>query len=147
MDLTEKLITLRTQAGLSQLDLAEKLEISRQAISRWEVGLAVPNTENLKVLSKLYGVSIDYLLNDDAEIVSLHDEGQKPADDEQNQKPKFQKRGLLISIVSVVVCVVLAVIITAKIIPKQKPKQITPIENWTRAEASSDMAYTFSIEP
>lgn len=64
MSLSTKLVTLRKQKGLTQMDLAEKLQVSRQAISRWEVGAAVPSTENLKVLGDLYGVSIDYLLND-----------------------------------------------------------------------------------
>lgn len=46
------------------MELAEKLNVSRQAISRWEVGAAIPSIDNLVVLSKLYCVSVDYLLND-----------------------------------------------------------------------------------
>ena len=46
MELYEKLIHLRKQKGLSQLKLAEELGVSRQAISKWEVGTAVPSTEN-----------------------------------------------------------------------------------------------------
>ena len=68
MRLTEKLTRLRKEHGFSQLDLAERLSVSRQAISKWEVGTAVPTTDNLRVLSELYGVSIDYLLSDDAEM-------------------------------------------------------------------------------
>lgn len=64
MELYEKLIHLRKQKGLSQLKLAEELGVSRQAISKWEVGTAVPSTENLRSLSKLYGVSLDYLVED-----------------------------------------------------------------------------------
>ena len=69
MSLAEKLVSLRKQKGLTQMDLAEQLNVSRQAISRWEVGVAVPSTDNLKVLSDLYGVSVDFLL-DDGTIVS-----------------------------------------------------------------------------
>ena len=47
------------------MKLAEKLHVSRQAISRWEVGTAAPSTENLKELSALYDVSVDYLLGKD----------------------------------------------------------------------------------
>ena len=65
MSLEEKLVSLRKQKGLTQMDLAEQLNVSRQAISRWEVGAAVPSTDNLKVLGELYGVPVDYLLNDD----------------------------------------------------------------------------------
>ncbi len=61
--LPEKLICLRKKNGLTQLDLAEKLNVSRQAISRWEVGTAVPNTDNLRILAELYNVSVDYLLS------------------------------------------------------------------------------------
>lgn len=67
MKLEEKLISLRKKQGLTQQELAGKLEVSRQAVSKWEVGLAVPNTENLKILSDLYNVPVDYLLNDEQE--------------------------------------------------------------------------------
>lgn len=66
MKLEEKLISLRKEKGLSQMKLAEMMNVSRQAISRWEVGAAVPSTDNLKFLGNLYGVSLEYLLHDDA---------------------------------------------------------------------------------
>ena len=53
---------LRTKAGFSQDELAEKVFVSRQAVSRWENGETVPNTETLKLLSKLFEVSINTLL-------------------------------------------------------------------------------------
>ena len=58
----EIIYNLRTQKGMSQDDLAEKLYVTRQAVSRWENGDTVPNTETLKLLSKLFGVSINTLL-------------------------------------------------------------------------------------
>ena len=64
MNLQRKIITLRKQSGLSQEDMAEKLHVSRQTISRWEVGLALPDAENLRQLSQLFKVTTDYLLND-----------------------------------------------------------------------------------
>ena len=54
---------LRTKMGLSQEALADKLFVSRQAVSRWETGETVPNTETLKLLSKFFGVSINTLLD------------------------------------------------------------------------------------
>ena len=54
MKLEEKLISLRKEKGLSQMKLAEMMNVSRQAISRWEVGAAVPSTDNLKFLGNLY---------------------------------------------------------------------------------------------
>ncbi|MDY3690807.1 MAG: helix-turn-helix transcriptional regulator [Dysosmobacter sp.] len=67
MELKEKLVTLRKEKGLTQLAVAEKLDISRQAISRWESGTALPSTDNLKCLSILYEVPVDYLLKEDSE--------------------------------------------------------------------------------
>ncbi len=54
---------LRTENNLSQEKLAEKLGVSRQSISKWEQGYAVPDTDNMLKLSKLYGVSVDDILN------------------------------------------------------------------------------------
>ena len=65
MSLAEKIVTLRKQKGLSQEALAEQLNVSRQAVSRWEMGTALPDVTNILQLSKLFGVSTDYLLNDD----------------------------------------------------------------------------------
>ncbi|MBO7451300.1 MAG: helix-turn-helix domain-containing protein [Clostridia bacterium] len=67
MTIYEKLVQLRKSKGWSQEDLAEKLNVSRQAISRWENGTALPDAVNLRQLSHLYDVSSDYLLNDDYE--------------------------------------------------------------------------------
>ena len=71
MKLSDKILKLRKQNGMSQEELAEKLDVSRQAISRWEVGSAQPDASNILQLSKLFGVTADYLLNDDYE--SDHD--------------------------------------------------------------------------
>lgn len=67
MELKEKLVALRKEKGLTQSAVAEKLDVSRQAISRWESGIALPSTDNLKSLSALYGVPVGYLLNSDTE--------------------------------------------------------------------------------
>lgn len=77
MVLHEKLIRLRKQKGMSQLELAEALNVSRQAISKWEVGTAVPSTENLCGLSNLYGVSLDYLVGDRDFDVTLEEHARK----------------------------------------------------------------------
>lgn len=62
METKEILHELRTRAGLSQDALAEKVFVTRQAVSRWETGETVPNTETLKLLSALFNVSINTLL-------------------------------------------------------------------------------------
>lgn len=60
---------LRTKNGLSQDELAEKLYVTRQAVSRWENGETVPNTEALKLLSKLFDVSINTLLGSPRKLI------------------------------------------------------------------------------
>ncbi len=62
MDTKSVIYELRTKNGLSQDDLAEKVFVTRQAVSRWETGETVPGTETLKLLSSLFGVSINTLL-------------------------------------------------------------------------------------
>lgn len=64
MECREKLICLRKKRGLTQQELAEAVNVSRQAISKWELGTAQPSTENFRSLSMLYGVPVDVLLND-----------------------------------------------------------------------------------
>ena len=63
MTLCEKLTQARKTAGLTQADIAARLSVSRQAVSRWESGQSKPSTEKLLALGALYGVSIDQLLN------------------------------------------------------------------------------------
>ena len=67
--LSEKLYKLRKNSCLSQEQLAEKLNVSRQAISKWESGTAVPESEKLVTISNYFGVSVDYLLKDEEEKV------------------------------------------------------------------------------
>lgn len=86
MELKEKLVTLRKEKGLTQLAVAEKLDVSRQAISRWESGTALPSTDNLRCLSSLYEVPIDYLLKENSERKS--DPGNEPAPNKIQHKNK-----------------------------------------------------------
>ena len=67
MTFNEKLFSLRRKSGFSQEELAEKLNVSRQAVSRWEMGETMPDAKNLLELSDIFGVSIDYLLRDEME--------------------------------------------------------------------------------
>ena len=83
MKLEEKLTGLRKEKGLTQLELAEAVHVARQAVSRWEVGTSVPTTENLAYLSQIYGVSVDYLLNDREEPPKKEP---PPADGEKTAK-------------------------------------------------------------
>ena len=61
MTFSEKLIRLRKREGISQEELASYLEVSRQAVSRWEQGTALPDAGNLLKLRQRFGVSVDWL--------------------------------------------------------------------------------------
>ena len=69
MDTKDIIYELRTKKGLSQDELAEKVFVTRQAVSRWENGETVPNTETLKLLSGLFGVSINTLLGTPQKLI------------------------------------------------------------------------------
>ena len=69
METKDVILALRTKKGLSQDELAEKVFVTRQAVSRWETGETTPNTETLKLLSKLFDVSINTLLGSPRQMV------------------------------------------------------------------------------
>lgn len=69
METKDVILELRTKNGLSQDELAEKIYVTRQAVSRWENGEIVPNTDTLKLLSKLFDVSINTLLGSPRKLI------------------------------------------------------------------------------
>ena len=69
METKDVILELRNKAGLSQDELAEKVYVTRQAVSRWENGETTPNTETLKLLSKLFDVSINTLLGSPRQLI------------------------------------------------------------------------------
>lgn len=69
METKDIIFQLRTKSGLTQNELAEKIFVTRQAVSRWETGETMPNTETLKVLSKLFDVSINTLLGSPRKLI------------------------------------------------------------------------------
>ena len=96
MELKEKLADLRKKKGLSQAELAEAINVSRQAISRWEVGTAIPSADNLMWLSKFYEVSMDELMGVATDDKRPTDEGQQIT----SKKPVFSKK------IAIVLCVI-----------------------------------------
>ena len=85
MDVAERLAALRKRAGRSQGDVAERLNVSRQAVSRWETGFTVPSTDNLSHLGRLYGVTLDELLSYSAALPP-----EKPQEEAPAQQPKAE---------------------------------------------------------
>lgn len=62
--LSDKIRELRRRSGLSQEELAERIDVSRQAVSKWELGAAVPTADKLVELADFFGVSLDYLMRE-----------------------------------------------------------------------------------
>ena len=97
--LSEKLYKLRKNSGLSQEQLAEQLNVSRQAISKWEQGTAIPESEKLISVSNYFDVTVDYLLKEDTEdTVSTTAEGVE-------ENPKMMA-GIVICIAGIVSMVI-----------------------------------------
>lgn len=66
MSFSKKILYLRTRSGMSQEVLADKLSVSRQAVSKWESGVTLPETDKLIAISDMFKVSLDYLLKEDS---------------------------------------------------------------------------------
>lgn len=116
MRLPLKLIELRKEAGLTQIDLAEQLDVSRQAISKWEVGTAVPGTDKLRALSELYGVSVDYLLNDDMDRPPEPADGRKEEQKDDHRELALKEKtirrmGVLLGTMGVLMIALILIIL------------------------------------
>ncbi len=86
MEFNEKLLRLRKEHGFSQEQLAELLEVSRQAVSKWELGEAMPEAEKLVRISDCFHVSLDYLLREDI-VLRQNRQGKKNDFDMQRVVP------------------------------------------------------------
>lgn len=93
MKLSEKILSLRTARGLSQGDLAEKLEVSRQSVSKWETGQSTPDLDKIIKLADLFGVSVDELVREGERPEPVKPEPQVVYVEEQTQS---QHRGAFV---------------------------------------------------
>ena len=100
MKFEEKLISLRKQKGLSQEELAERLNVTRQTISKWELGQSKPDMDKLMEISKLFEISVDKLTNDNEKLESGN----------VTQKPKV--KGDRKYILYILICILIAAIAT-----------------------------------
>ena len=108
MNFAEKMIELRRQQNLSQQDLADRLGVSRQAISRWETGAVQPTADSVRGLAQVLQVSTDYLLNDEL------DDPTPPRSPQPEQEPKpARKRRKWLLALAALVAVALLVLVTA----------------------------------
>lgn len=87
MKFSEKIYLLRKEAGMTQSELPEALHVSRQSISKWEMGTVMPDMVNIIAISKIFLVSIDYLIHDDIEVRESQKKINLPS--HNNKKKKF----------------------------------------------------------
>ena len=96
IETANRLYELRKKNGLSQEELADKLGISRQAVSKWERAEASPDTDNLILLAKLYGITLDELLNaEDAKDLALENQESDQLEEvveNKKEEPKENKK-------------------------------------------------------
>ncbi|MFA5421864.1 MAG: helix-turn-helix transcriptional regulator [Bacilli bacterium] len=94
IEIAERLIKLRKEKGLSQEELAEKLGLSRQAVSKWERAEASPDTDNLICLARIYGVSLDELLNTADTVEDILEEQVKVEEEAKKDRVHIGKDGI-----------------------------------------------------
>lgn len=108
MELKDKLVQLRKKNGLSQLELAEQLNVSRQAISKWEVGRTIPSIDNIKKLSEMYHIPLSYLMHDTEEVVP-EDTVPMEAPQTDNKCWRIPKHIAIMAVCSIVILCILCV--------------------------------------
>ena len=112
MELQEKLSTLRKQHKITQMELADKLGVSRQAVSKWEQGTALPSTENLIHLSELYGVPLEILAKSNLSL----DQVPEPPAQAKSSKEQGKLRQAIVAIIGL--CAILVGIVAFTLLTK-----------------------------
>lgn len=119
MEMKDRLVQLRKKKNMTQADLAEALNVSRQAVSRWETGVSLPSTENLIELSKLYEVGVDVILGRErTEETEKRDETENSIV-QGHQRKQGKKRALATVLILTIVAILIicSVIIFSKTAP------------------------------
>ena len=91
MELYEKIVILRRKKGLSQQELADKLDISRQSVYKWEQGLSSPDISKLKLLSDILDISLDILLDDSRDVTEKNSVIETEENNDNSKKSNSSK--------------------------------------------------------
>lgn len=130
MKLCEKLMKLRKENAWSQEEFAEKINVSRQTISKWELGQTIPDTENLSKIATIYGISVNDLLNENTNTF----EKCPKTNNGNNRKLKI---GILIAVLIFVIFGIVTITIN-----KIVNKKINQDEQKSTVEASEQYSFT-----
>ncbi len=110
MILADKIIKLRKKSGMSQEELAERINVSRQSVSKWEGAQSIPDLDKIIQISEVFGVTTDYLLKDDINEEEFFgkdvSEVRKISLEEANSYVAHRKRSSIIIAVSVFLCII-----------------------------------------
>ncbi len=143
MELPKKLKYLRKRNGWSQLELSEKLGVSRQAISGWEAGSSQPSTGNLQCLSKLYDVPMEVLLNDEKKLEFVEEVRSKPVVIQKRRKQK--KRHIVVAIIVLGLLIAACTYIAIIIITDESEDKL-PLDKIEGSEIETDREKDFNLE-
>ena len=110
MTLGEKIKELRKNKGLSQEDLANKLNVSRQAVSKYEKDINEPNIDTIKRISKYFNVDLEYLLNDDSSLNNKDESKNNISNNVNNKNIVLYYILLIISILIILLCFIWSLI-------------------------------------
>lgn len=159
MELNEKLLQLRKKNGFTQAELAEKLNVSRQSVSNWELGTVTPSIERLKALSQLYNVPWESFLSDEIILeypAKENTKGEtlsKTCDDdteknlsEKNGKIRIKVIVIFLIIILVVISVVLAVFVATAVYDNHKNDEQVQLDEMMDGEIYVSDENDFDLE-
>ncbi len=158
MELHEKLYKLRKSKGLTQAELAEQLDVSRQSVSNWELGTVIPSTKRLRDLSQLYNVPLDYLLDEsraENQDKSPMEEGTSSIakDNYKITEPiskSPQKKDRAIRIIAITIAAVILLTLTILVLihnskGEEEGSKGTLLNEWSKGEIGSEIEGEFDL--
>lgn len=122
MSVAERLTELRKEKGLTQAELAELADVSRQAVSKWETGEKIPSSEKLIKLSEIFAVPLDCLVKGDATLP-------EPQRGRQGSPSEKFYRGIIALLLAVIVLLTLALVIGHFSGKEEDEEDVIPIED------------------
>ncbi len=137
MELSQRIKDLRKKKGLSQLELAEELVVSRQAVSGWESGTSKPSTENLQSLSRLFNVPLETLLDDTVKWTPAAEPEKIPVEEQIKEENKEQGLGKARRYKAIVLVIVLLTILftTAVSLHRRATQEKTEVITFSKMES------------
>ncbi len=143
MKLGEKLTFLRKQHGMTQMELAEKLNISRQAVSRWEQGTSEPSTENLVGIGKLFDVTVDALVNEDVQLQV--GSAVLVAETEEGKTTETHNKYGFLKIIGIVFVIIVALLVACMGLVKDKQNP-APMEDINKDIVTASESVVFPLD-